>query len=94
MTTKTLMMLSDMWKRGLGPDEMAEALGMNKWSIWTYIQRHRDLFPHRRHHIDWWRERLKDAEGLNGVQAARKLGVSEHTVSYWRRRVADDRGPR
>lgn len=90
MTTKTLMMLAEMWGRGLEVGDMADAVGMNKWSLWTYVQRHRDMFPNRRHHLEWWVERLKEVDGLNGAQAARRLGVSEHTVSYWRRRVADD----
>lgn len=87
MTTKTLKALSEMWARGIPPKEMAHAFGINEWTLWTYIRRHRDLFPHRRHHADWWRGRLAEVEGMAPTHAARRLGVSETTVCAWRRRL-------
>lgn len=89
MTTKTLMAMIEMWASGMPLSDIASSVGVGEATAWQYIRRHREMFPHRRNHIGWWRERLKDAEGLNGVQAARKLGVSEKTVSYWRRKVAE-----
>ena len=86
MTTKTLKALSEMWNRGIPPKEMAHAFGINEWTLWTYIRRHRDLFPNRRHHAEWWRSTLAGVDGLNGDQAAARLGVSSTTVYKWRKR--------
>lgn len=87
MTTKTLKALSEMWARGMPPKEMAHTFGINEWTLWTYIRRHRDQFPHRRHHADWWRERLASVEGLSSRDAALRLGCSYETVCEWRRRL-------
>lgn len=87
MTTKTLKALSEMWNRGIPPKEMAYAFGINEWTLWTYIRRHRDLFPHRRHHGDWWKQALASVEGLPSREAAARLGCSYETVCKWRRRL-------
>lgn len=84
MTTSTLIALQDMWRRGMGTKEMAEAAGLKRDALWNYMRHHRDQFPHRRHHSDWWRERLASVEGLSGADAARRLGCSEESVSRWR----------
>ena len=76
-----------MWARGIPPKEMAHAFGINEWTLWTYIRRHRDLFPNRRHHAEWWRSTLAGVDGLNGDQAAARLGGSSTTVCAWRRRL-------
>lgn len=87
MTTSTLIALQDMWRRGLGTKEMAEAAGVTRDTLWNYMRNHRDQFPHRNHHEGWWRERLAEVEGMPPTHAARRLGVSETTVASWRRRL-------
>lgn len=89
MTTKMLKLLAEMWRRGMTSAEMARAAGINEWTMWTYIRRHRSLFPNRKHHADWWRERLAEVEGLPSRQAAARLGCSYEAVCYWRRRLDD-----
>lgn len=87
MTTSTLIALQDMWRRGMGTKEMAEAAGVTRDTLWNYMRNHRDQFPHRNHHADWWRGRLAEVEGMPPTHAARRLGVSETTVASWRRRL-------
>ena len=93
ITTKQMMAASRMWQLGSPSTSIAYELGINRDSLWNYIRRHRDQFPKRNHGIDWWRERLAHCEGMTGAKAARRLGCSEKTVSYWRREIrrADER---
>lgn len=85
MTTKTLKAAADMWNRGIPPKEIAHTFGMSEWTLWTYIRRHRDLFPNRRHHSEWWGQALASVEGLSSREAAARLGCSYETVCRWRR---------
>lgn len=80
-----------MWARGISSREMARTFGINEQTMWTFIRRHRQLFPNRRHHADWWRGRLAEVEGLPSRQAAARLGCSYEAVCYWRRRLDDAR---
>lgn len=89
MRTGELMAISASWRAGLPVSEIAEAHGINEWTLWTFIRRHRQLFPNRRHHADWWRGRLAEVEGLPSRQAAARLGCSYEAVCYWRRRLDD-----
>ena len=89
MRTGELMAISASWRAGLPVSEIAEAHGINEWTLWTFIRRHRDLFPNRRHHAEWWRERLAEFEGVPSSKAAAKIGCSYETVHNWRRRLLD-----
>lgn len=84
LTSRTIEAARIMWERGMGSKQLAEAAGVSHATMWNYIRSHRDQFPHRRHHSDWWRERLESVEGLSGADAARRLGCSEESVSRWR----------
>ena len=87
ITTKQMLAASRMWQLGSPSTSIAHELGINRDSLWTYIRNHRDQFPKRNHGIGWWRERLAPCEGMTGAKAARTLGCSEKTVSYWRREI-------
>ena len=87
MTTGKLEQLRAMWDAGWMIADMAETAGMPYNSVWTVIERNRGKFPHRRHHIGWWRARLARLDGLTSAQAAARLGCSMTTVKYWRAKV-------
>lgn len=87
LTSGCLQQLDLMWRCGDTIDCIADALSVSKWTVVDYIRRHRDRYPNRNHHIDWWRDRLAPYEGTTGVYASMMLGCSEKTVSYWRRRI-------
>ena len=91
LTSGTIAALMAMWERGMGAKELAEAAGVSYDSLWNYIRRHRDQFPHRNHHEAWWRERLAEVEGLSCSEAARRIGCSAESVSHWRMRLDDRR---
>ena len=91
MTTREHVAAREMWGRGLNTKEIAAALGINRDTLWMHIRTHRDEFPERRHHIGWWRETLRQVEGLTPRQAAIRLGVSDATVSHWRKRIREGR---
>ena len=87
MNTKTYIAMRDMWARGLTVDEIADAVGMTRHAAFAMMKRDRAAFPRRRHHIDWWRARLKEVERLPSRQAAARLGCSYETVCRWRRLI-------
>lgn len=85
MNTRTYLAMREMWARGLTVDEIAEAVGMSRWTAFSMMKRDRAAFPRRRHHADWWRARLEEVSRLPSRQAAAKLGCSHETVCRWRR---------
>ena len=87
LTSKTIAAMSRMWANGMNAKQLADAAGVTDNTIWNYIRNHRDQFPHRNHHADWWRERLETVRGLSGVEAAKRLRCSEYSVSCWRKRL-------
>ena len=88
MNTTNYIRLRELWERGVETEDIAEMLGISVSTIRIYIHRHRDEFPHRRHHVEWWAERLKSVEGLSCARAGKVLGCTAKTISYWRRKVA------
>lgn len=87
LTTSRVSFMSALWSAGCSIDEIAEAMGISRWTIVSYMKRYRDVFPNRKHHADWWRERLGKVEGMSSRQAAARLGCSYEAVCYWRRRL-------
>lgn len=90
MTTAHLRQMDAMWRNGDTVDEIAYALGISRWTVMGAIRANRGRYPNRYHHADWWRERLKEVEGLPSTVAARKIGCSYETVCSWRRRLNGD----
>lgn len=87
LRTSHVSLMRTMWDAGCTIDEISEATGINRWTIVSHIQRNRDQFPNRKHHADWWRERLGRCEGLSSQQAADRLGCTYETTHRWRGRL-------
>lgn len=89
MNTANYIKLCDLWEQGIETENIAKELDISVSTVRTYIHRHRDEFPHRRHHVEWWAERLKSVESLSCARAGKVLGCTANTISYWRRKVAE-----
>ena len=90
MRTSQLVAIRRMWGEGATYAEMSEATGLPTATISWHVQHHRDEFPTRKHHIEWWAEQLATVEGLTCSKAAEALGTSRFSISKWRRRVAQE----
>ena len=84
MTARQMAEAERLWRQGLTISAIAEETGINRNTLVATIQKHRDIFPHRNHHADGWRERLALVDGLKVSEAARELGVSRDTIWKWR----------
>ena len=81
----------ELWRRGALGDVVAATLEMTPAAFRGFAHRNRDLFPHRRHGAEWWAAAIEPYEGLSAAEAGRRMGVPEHTVRYWRRKLAETR---
>lgn len=84
MTARQMAEAERLWRQGLTISAIAEETGINRNTLVSTIQKHRDIFPNRNHHADGWRERLALVDGLKVSEAARELGVSRDTIWKWR----------
>lgn len=84
MTARQMAEAERLWRQGLTISAIAEETGIKRNTLLATIRKHRDIFPHRKHHADVWSERLALVEGLDASEAARKLGVSRDTIWKWR----------
>ena len=89
ITTRQMLAAARMWELGSPSTAIADELGINRDSLWTYIRNHRDQFPNRRFHMDVWRARLADCKGMTCVQIAMRYGVSESTVQKWKKIIRE-----
>lgn len=85
--TSQLGMMRAMWEDGHTIDAIADAVGLNRWTAFDVIRRNRTMFPHRRHHADWWRAQLADIAGMDAHSAADALGVTASTIWHWRAKL-------
>lgn len=65
MNTTNYIKLCELWERGVETEDIAKELGISVSTIRIYIHRHRDEFPHRRHHVEWWAENMQYMEPLD-----------------------------
>lgn len=90
MRTSQFATLRRMYANGASYMDMSAATGVSMGGIAFYITQHRDEFPYRKHHIDWWREHLQGLEGLSSRDAAEVLGVTHKAVCHWRNRIGKE----
>ena len=90
VTTRQLFEASALWAAGYTITDMAQEVGVGYNTMWSLIDREREMFPPRRHHIDWWSEQLEKVEGIPAPAAAARLGCCKNTILYWRRKLEHD----
>lgn len=89
LTSRIVSELVPMWRNGITAKQLAEAAGVSDDTMWSYIRHHRDQFPPRRHHEDWWREMLARCDDMTDAETAAALGCSYENVRRWRRKLHD-----
>ena len=89
LTSRMIAVASDLWAQGVSIASIADRLGVNKHTLATFIRNNHDLFPNRRYHMDVWRARLAECEGMSAVAIAVKYGVSKSTIFQWSKRIRE-----
>ena len=84
MTEETVSDLVRMWMDGTRVSVIAERLGYSELTIMSYVSKHRDMFPYRRHRVDeeeMARHVSMIIEGRSSVrEAAAGMKVCRETV--------------
>lgn len=89
ITSRMIAVASELWAKGVTIEDIAEQLCVNKHTLATFIRNNHDLFPNRRYHMDVWRARLAECEGMSAVAIAVKYGVSKSTIFQWSKRIRE-----
>jgi DNA-binding CsgD family transcriptional regulator len=78
--------MMELYSMGLGDREIAEAVGVSRWSVWHWRNR-LGLPPRSKRNLLESRFRELYRRGLNDREIGRALGLSHYTVRRWRARL-------